>query len=44
MSVNVIATDKFQRKAKKLIKKYKSLRGEILELIEVLESNPQMLG
>ena len=41
MSVRVITTDNFRREAKKLIKKYRSLKGELLELSKELEENPR---
>jgi len=41
MSVSVIVTGNFQRAAKRLIKKYRSLKGELQGLIEELESNPR---
>ena len=41
MSVNVIATPNFQREAKKLIKKYKSLRSELAALSTELEKEPR---
>ena len=37
MNVNVVSTSNFERKAKKLIKKYRSLKGELAEL----ESDPR---
>ncbi|WKN45305.1 type II toxin-antitoxin system RelE/ParE family toxin [Tunicatimonas pelagia] len=40
MSYNVIATDYFQKEAKKLIRKYRSLRGELKALGEELADNP----
>ena len=42
MSYNVIATDPFARKLKRLVKKYKSLLQDLKELIAELEKNPQM--
>ena len=41
MNVNVVPTSNFERKAKKLIKKYRSLKGELAELTAELESNPR---
>ena len=41
MSVRIITTDNFRREAKKLIKKYRSLKGELLELSKELEENPR---
>jgi len=40
MNVNVVPTSNFERKAKKLIKKYRSLKGELAELTAELESDP----
>lgn len=42
MRSNVISTPNFEREAKKLIKKYRSLKGELLDLISDLENNPKM--
>jgi mRNA-degrading endonuclease RelE of RelBE toxin-antitoxin system len=41
MSYEVIATHRFKRDIKKLVKKYNSLKKEFAELINELESNPQ---
>ena len=41
MIVNVIATPNFQREAKKLIKKYRSLKSELEQLISELEAEPR---
>lgn len=41
MKVDIITTDNFRREAKKLIKKYRSLKSELKELSEELESNPR---
>ncbi len=41
MNVNVVPTSNFERKAKKLIKKYRSLKGELAELTAELESEPR---
>jgi len=41
MNVNVVPTSNFERKAKKLIKKYRSLKGELAELTTALESDPR---
>jgi mRNA-degrading endonuclease RelE of RelBE toxin-antitoxin system len=41
MIVNVIATPNFQREAKKLIKKYRTLKGELADLISELEQEPK---
>lgn len=40
MSVEIIITPYFERDAKKLIKKYRSLKDELQQLIEELEANP----
>lgn len=42
MKVNIIVTPNFQREAKKLLKKYRSLKSELAELAEQLEENPKM--
>lgn len=38
--VNIIITKEFQKQAKKLVKKYRSLRGELKELFDLLEQSP----
>ena len=40
MNVNVIPTPNFKREAKKLVKKYRSLKGELAELTTELISDP----
>ena len=40
MSYSVLATSDFKRDSKRLIKKYKSLKSEILDLIISLEEDP----
>ena len=40
MNYKVDTTANFEKEAKRLIKKYKSLKAEIVELIEELEKNP----
>jgi len=40
MSFNVLVTSDFKRDAKRLLKRYKSLKSEILKLITSLEQNP----
>ena len=40
MNYNVIPIDKFKKKAKRLVKKYPSLKNELFELNVLLESNP----
>jgi mRNA-degrading endonuclease RelE of RelBE toxin-antitoxin system len=42
MSYNIELTDNFKKEAKKLIKKYASLRTEITELGKELAENPTM--
>ncbi len=39
MSYEIIAVDEFQKDIKKLFKKYKSIKGDILELIDKLEED-----
>ncbi len=41
MSYNVHTIDVFERQAKRHIKKYASLKGEILTLIKMLKENPE---
>ena len=41
MSVEVIITDNFSREAKKLTKKYRSLKNELSLLQKALEENPR---
>ena len=40
MSYSIVATEPFERKLKKLLKKYKSLKNDLLEIIHQLEENP----
>ncbi len=40
MNYNIELTDNFKKEAKRLIKKYKSLKSEISELITELETDP----
>jgi hypothetical protein len=40
MSYKVIPSDKFKKEAKRLIKKFPSLKQELLELGEVLSNEP----
>jgi hypothetical protein len=40
MSYNVLTTGNFEREAKRLIKKYASLKNEIADLIQDLQLNP----
>ncbi len=41
MSYNVITIAAFERQAKRLIKKYVSLKKELLQLVHELEKNPE---
>lgn len=41
MAYNVKSIDVFERQAKRLIKKYASLRKELLELVQALKENPE---
>lgn len=41
MSYSVIPIERFKREAKRLIKKYPSLRSELLELNKTLTKNPE---
>jgi mRNA-degrading endonuclease RelE of RelBE toxin-antitoxin system len=40
MSYNIIATPKFKREIKRLVKKFHSLKNEYAALIEILRQNP----
>ncbi len=40
MSYNVIATEPFEKKIKKLLKKHASIKDDLLEIIDLLEENP----
>lgn len=40
MSFSVIPIDKFKKEAKRLIKKYPSLKKELIELNSILQDNP----
>lgn len=42
MNCKIIVTENFKRDARKLLKKYRSLQGELLELQEELLENPRM--
>lgn len=42
MSYNIIATEPFERKLKRLAKKHKSLKADLLQIIEELEENPTL--
>ena len=41
MSYNVKTLDVFEKQAKRLIKKYASLRNELFELVKQLKENPE---
>ena len=42
MSYSIIPIEKFKKEAKRLIKKYPSLKNELAELNEILISNPTL--
>jgi hypothetical protein len=42
MSFNIIATQPFERKLKRLAKKYKSLKIDLLKVIQELSENPTL--
>ena len=42
MSYNIVPIDNFKKEVKRLIKKYASLKNELLELNEQLEENPTL--
>jgi len=42
MSFKVIPTPFFKKEAKRLVKKYPSLKGELVELNQQLEDNPEL--
>ena len=42
MSYKVKSIDVFEQQAKKLIRKYPSLQGEIFDLIQELKENPTL--
>lgn len=42
MNYKVVSTKNFQKQAKSLIKKYPSLKNEILSITEKLEKNPEL--
>lgn len=41
MTYNVIAVHTFKKELKKLVKKYPSLKNDFIQLVEILEHNPQ---
>lgn len=42
MSFDIIATEPFERKLKRLAKKHKSLKADLLEVVNELEENPTL--
>lgn len=42
MNFEIIATEPFEKKIKRLSKKYASLKGDLLKVIEDLENNPTL--
>jgi mRNA-degrading endonuclease RelE of RelBE toxin-antitoxin system len=42
MKFSIIPSDKFKREAKRLIKKFPSLKQELLDLNEILSQNPEV--
>lgn len=42
MSFNIIATEPFEKKLKRLAKKHKQLKADLLEVIEQLAENPTL--
>ena len=42
MNFSVIATEPFEKKLKRLVKKHKSLKADLLEVINELEKNPKL--
>lgn len=42
MSFEVVVTSPFERKLKRLVKKYKSLKSDLLNLVEELQRDPEM--
>ena len=42
MSFEIIATEPFERKLKRLAKKHKSIKNDLMEIIEELEINPTL--
>jgi mRNA-degrading endonuclease RelE of RelBE toxin-antitoxin system len=40
MSFNVIVTEGFKKQAKKLARKHRSIKNDLLKLIDSLEQNP----
>lgn len=41
MKTSIVTTDNFRREAKKLIKKYHSLKNELIDFSNALESDPK---
>ncbi len=42
MSVNIVPTQPFEKEAKKLLKKYVSLKNELMDLYQSLTENPRI--
>lgn len=42
MKYNIIPVDKFKKEAKRLVKKYPSLKSELVELSDVLTETPKL--
>lgn len=42
MSFEIITTNNFERKLKKLAKKYKSIKADLTEILSKLEENPEL--
>lgn len=42
MSFEIISTSNFERKLKKLAKKYKSIKADLTEILSKLEENPEL--
>lgn len=42
MKFKVELTDHFKKEAKRLLKKYPSLKNELIELFDILEENPEL--
>lgn len=42
MNYNIIPTDHFKKESKRLVKKYPSLKNELIELNQQLEENPEL--
>lgn len=42
MSIEVIISENFRRESKKLLKKYASLKSELIELVDEIRENPKL--